>query len=251
LVALDSARTWPRSCSAAASTERAPESGCLCGSLWPWPARRLCSVTSRRVAVIGVTSSTGTHHAGQDQGPHWRRNASRTCADRLPGEHGRVAPGVATAGGGPSGRRCDRARHRRAAPAPSALTTRPPHHLPASRPSLRPRESCPWLLTGGLSAARFAEDAVVKSLARASPCPTSRRSCRRPGSPAVPGAQIGPAFRMLLDAAARAWRTCDEPIPKRVVTNGRRASRCCWLGLRCGRRPVSRCSASHVRHRHG
>jgi transposase len=36
-----------------------------------------------------------------------------------------------------------------------------------------------------------------------------------------------------------------------VVTNGRLASRCCWLGSRCGRRPGSRCSVSRVRHRHG
>ena len=47
-----------------------------------------------------------------------------------------------------------------------------------------------------------------------------------------------------------AWRTAEE-LTRGLVTKSRRASRCCWLGSRCGRRPVSRCSVSHVRHRHG
>ena len=182
------------------------------------------------------------------------RLASPTCAARSTvWRDGRVAPGVATAGGGPSGRSGDRARHRRAVPAPRRR--RPErHHLPASRPSLRPRESCPWLLTGELSRPASPRLPVVNRWHERRTAPTPRRSCltaRLTGRPR--GAEIGPAVRRsgCFSLSLLAWRTGEERIHERVVTIARGASRCCWLGRRCGRRPVSRCSVSHVRHRHG
>jgi arginase len=46
-----------------------------------WPASTLSPVTNPRVALIGVASSAGTHHAGQDQAPAALRAAGFT--DRL------------------------------------------------------------------------------------------------------------------------------------------------------------------------
>jgi arginase len=69
LVAIRIGPETAEGCPVAASTDRALGNRRLFRPLCQRVARRMWPVTSRQVAVIGVASSAGTHHAGQERAP--------------------------------------------------------------------------------------------------------------------------------------------------------------------------------------
>ena len=133
----------------------------------------------------------------------------------------------------------------------------------AARPSRRPLRrvglspQCPRTAATACTGPRLAVSASRRRVGRTpairrryATCasdPLGNRAGSRPSSRAPTGQRIDWAVPTLCSARRATVGEANVEAP----VNGGGASRCCWLRARCGRRPVSRCSASHAPRRLG